>query len=154
ASFAALVRASIDLEDIDVGGVGGTLAGNAVSLAGIRATLSEVLTPAAFARMIARSTEWTLGVQASIDEFDVPWQVTQLGARSEYSFRPTPPRDGAEAAAADDFELQQYLHLFAINRGILITPFHNMALMSPATTAADVERHTVVFREAVVSLFG
>ncbi|MCU1402452.1 MAG: aminotransferase class III-fold pyridoxal phosphate-dependent enzyme [Microbacteriaceae bacterium] len=154
ASFAALVRASIDLEDIDVGGVGGTLAGNAVSLAGIRATLSEVLTPAAFARMIARSTEWTLGVQAAIDEFDVPWQVTQLGARSEYSFRPTPPRDGAEAAAADDFELQQYLHLFAINRGILITPFHDMALMSPATTAADVERHTVVFREAVVSLFG
>jgi glutamate-1-semialdehyde aminotransferase len=154
ASFAALVRASLDLEDIDVGGVGGTLAGNAVSLAGIRATLSEVLTPAAFERMIMRSTEWTIGVQASIDEFDVPWQVTQLGARSEYSFRPTPPRDGAEAAAADDFELQQYLHLFAINRGILITPFHNMALMSPATTAADVERHTVVFREAVVSLFG
>jgi glutamate-1-semialdehyde aminotransferase len=153
ASFAALVHASLDLEDIDVGGVGGTLAGNAVSLAGIRATLSEVLTPAAFERMIKRCTEWTIGVQASIDEFDVPWQVTQLGARSEYSFRATPPRDGAEAAAADDFELQQYLHLFAINRGILITPFHNMALMSPVTTAADVERHTVVFREAVVSLF-
>jgi glutamate-1-semialdehyde aminotransferase len=152
-SFAALVRSSLELEDIDVGGVGGTLAGNAVSLAGIRATLSEVLTPAAFARMVARSTEWTVGVQAAIDEFDVPWQVTQLGARSEYSFRATPPHDGAEAAAADDFELQQYLHLFALNRGILITPFHNMALMSPATTAADVERHTVVFREAIVSLF-
>jgi glutamate-1-semialdehyde aminotransferase len=153
-SFAALVRSSLELEDIDVGGVGGTLAGNAVSLAGIRATLSEVLTPSAFARMIARSTEWTVGVQAAIDEFDVPWQVTQLGARSEYSFRATAPHDGAEAAAADDFELQQYLHLHALNRGILITPFHNMALMSPATTAADVERHTVVFREAVVSLFG
>lgn len=152
-SLAALVRSSLELEDIDVGGVGGTLAGNAVSLAGVRATLAEVLTPAAFARMIARSTEWTVGVQAAIDEFDVPWQVTQLGARSEYSFRATPPHDGAEAAAADDFELQQYLHLFALNRGILITPFHNMALMSPATTAADVERHTVVFREAVVSLF-
>jgi len=152
-SFAALVRSSLELEDIDVGGVGGTLAGNAVSLAGIRATLSEVLTPAAFARMTARCTEWTTGVQAALDEFDVPWQVTQLGARAEYSFRSTPPRDGAEAAAADDFELQQYLHLFALNRGILITPFHNMALMSPATSAADVERHTVVFREAVVSLF-
>lgn len=152
-SFAALVRSSLELEDIDVGGVGGTLAGNAVSLAGIRATLSEVLTAPAFERMTARATEWTVGVQAAIDEFDVPWQVTQLGARAEYSFRRTPPRDGAEAAAADDFELQQYLHLFALNRGILITPFHNMALMSPATTAADVERHTVVFREAVVSLF-
>lgn len=153
ASFAALVRSSLDLEDIDVGGVGGTLAGNALSLAGIRATLSEVLTAAAFEGMVDRATEWTVGVQAAFDEFDVPWQVTQLGARSEYSFRSSPPRDGAEAAAADDFELQQYLHLHALNRGILITPFHNMALMSPATTAADVERHTVAFREAIVSLF-
>ena len=153
ASFAALVRASLDLEDIDVGGVGGTLAGNALSLAGVRATLSEVLTADAFVGMIDRATEWTVGVQASLDEFGVPWQVTQLGARSEYSFRATPPTDGAGAAAADDFELQQYLHLHALNRGILITPFHNMALMSPATTAADVERHTVAFREVIVSLF-
>jgi glutamate-1-semialdehyde aminotransferase len=151
--FALAVRESLELEDIDVGGVGGTLAGNALSLAGIRATLSEVLTPAAFESMIDRCTEWTAGVQDAIDEFDVPWQVTQLGARAEYSFRPTPPRDGAEAAAADDFELQQYLHLHALNRGILVTPFHNMALMSPATTASDVERHTLAFREAIVSLF-
>ena len=153
AEFAAAVRASIDLEDIDVGGVGGTLAGNAVSLAGIRSTLSEVLTADAFVAMIERCTEWTAGVQAVIDEFDVPWQVTQLGARAEYSFRRASPRDGAEAAAADDFELQQYLHLHALNRGILITPFHNMALMCPATTSADVERHTVAFREAVASLY-
>lgn len=152
--FADRVRDSLDLEDIDVGGVGGTLAGNALSLAGIRATLSEVLTPAAFAGMIDRSTEWTAGVQAAIYEFEVPWQVTQLGARSEYSFRATAPRTGREAADADDFELQQYLHLHALNRGLLMTPFHNMALMSPATTAADVERHTVAFREAVVSLYG
>jgi glutamate-1-semialdehyde 2,1-aminomutase len=153
ADFAQQVRASLELEDIDVGGVGGTLAGNAVSLAGIRATLGEVLTPEAYPSMIDRATEWTVGVQGSIDEFDVPWQVTQLGARAEYSFRATAPHDGAEAAAADDFELQQYLHLHALNRGILITPFHNMALMCPVTTPADVERHTVAFREAVVSLF-
>jgi glutamate-1-semialdehyde 2,1-aminomutase len=152
--FALAARESLELEDIDVGGVGGTLAGNAVSLAGILATISEVLTPSAFESMIDRCTEWTAGVQDAIDEFGVPWQVTQLGARGEYSFRPTPPRDGAEAAAADDFELQQYLHLHALNRGILVTPFHNMALMSPATTAADVERHTLAFREAIVSLFG
>ena len=152
--FAALVRASLELEDIDVGGVGGTLAGNALSLAGIRATLSEVLTAETFMSMIDRATEWTAGVQAAIDEFDVPWQVTQLGARGEYSFRPTAPHDGREAAEADDFELQQYLHLHALNRGILVTPFHSMALMCPATSAADVERHTVAFREAVVSLYG
>jgi len=153
ASLAAMVRASLDLEDIDVGGVGGTLAGNAVSMAGIRATLGEVLVPEAFPAMIDRATEWTDGVQQALDEFRVPWQVTQLGARSEYSFRPTPPHDGAEAADADDFELQQYLHLHALNRGVLMTPFHNMALMCPATTSADVERHTLAFREAVESLF-
>jgi glutamate-1-semialdehyde 2,1-aminomutase len=152
--FAQAVRDSLHLEDIDVGGVGGTLAGNALSLAGIRATLSEVLTPEAFSHMIDRCTEWTAGVQSAIDEFDVPWQVTQLGARAEYSFRPTAPHDGREAADADDFELQQYLHLHALNRGLLMTPFHNMALMCPATSAADVERHTVAFREAVVSLYG
>ena len=147
------VRSSIHLEDIDVGGVGGTLAGNALSLAAIRATLGEVLTPESYPEMIERATEWTEGVQATIDEFGVPWQVTQLGTRAEYSFLPHSPKDGAEAAHADDFELQQYLHLHALNRGILLTPFHNMALMSPATTAADVAAHTAHFREAVASLF-
>jgi glutamate-1-semialdehyde aminotransferase len=122
-------------------------------MAGIRATLSEVLTPEVYPGMIARAAEWTAGVQAAIEEFAVPWQVTQLGARAEYSFRPSAPRDGAEAAAADDFALQQYLHLHALNRGILMTPFHNMALMSPATTSQDVERHTVAFREAVAALY-
>ena len=147
------VRGSIQLEDIDVGGVGGTLAGNALSLAAIRATLGEVLTPESYPEMIQRATEWTEGVQTTIDEFGVPWQVTQLGTRAEYSFLPHAPKDGAEAANADDFELQQYLHMHALNRGILLTPFHNMALMSPATTAADVAAHTAHFREAVASLF-
>jgi len=156
--LAARVRESLDWagegrEDLDVGGVGGTLAGNAVSMAGIRATLSQVLTPEVYPGMIARAGEWTAGVQAAIDEFGAPWQVTQLGARAEYSFRPTAPANGREAAEAEDFALQQYLHLHALNRGILITPFHNMALMSPATSSADVERHTVAFREAVASLY-
>lgn len=148
------VRSSIHLEDIDVGGVGGTLAGNAVSLAGIRATLTEVLTPEVYPSMIQRATEWTKGVQDTIDEFSLPWQVTQLGARSEYSFLDRAPRHGKEAADADDFEVQQYLHLHALNRGILLTPFHNMALMSPVTTAEDVAAHTAHFRAAVESLVG
>jgi hypothetical protein len=98
ASFSALVRESLELEDIDidVGGVGGTLAGNALSLAGIRATLSQVLTADAFPGMIDRASEWTVGVQSTLDEFGVPWQVTQLGARSEISFRATVSADGAE----------------------------------------------------------
>jgi len=148
------VRSSIHLEDIDVGGVGGTLAGNALSLAGMRATLGEVLTPESYPAMMDRAMEWTAGVQETIDEFGLPWQVTQLGTRAEYSFLPHAPRHGKEAAEADDFELQQYLHLHALNRGILMTPFHNMALMSPATTASDVAAHTAHFREAVESLVG
>jgi glutamate-1-semialdehyde 2,1-aminomutase len=151
--FAERARASLELEDIDVGGVGGTLAGNAVSMAGIVATLGEVLTAEAYPQMIDRATEWTAGVQSVIDRHAVPWQVTQLGARSEYSFRDTAPRTGAEAAAADDFELQQFLHLHALNRGILMTPFHNMALMCPMTTSDDVDLHTAAFREAVEALF-
>jgi len=152
ADLAERVRSSLELEDIDVGGVGGTLAGNAVSMAGIVATIGEVLTAEAYPAMIDRATEWTTGVQQAIDEFGLPWQVTQLGARSEYSFRANPPANGAEAADADDFELQQFLHLHALNRGILMTPFHNMALMCPVTTSADVERHTAAFRDALEAL--
>ena len=148
------VTESLHLEHIDVGGVGGTLAGNALSMAAVAATLTQVLTPQAFVAMEALCDVWTADVQSIIDEFDAPWQVSQLGCRAEYSFRASAPLTGREAADADDFELQQYLHLHALNRGILMTPFHNMALMSPAHTAADVARHTEHFREAVASLFG
>ncbi|HEY0443052.1 MAG TPA: hypothetical protein VGC90_02415, partial [Candidatus Limnocylindrales bacterium] len=79
--------------------------------------------------------------------------VTRLGARAEYHFMAKPPRTGAEQAANADFELERFLHLWAMNRGILMTPFHNMALMSPATTEADVDRHTEVFAAAVDALF-
>jgi glutamate-1-semialdehyde aminotransferase len=147
------VSDSLHLEHIDVGGVGGTLAGNALSMAAVAATLTQVLTPEAFVGMEELCTIWTQDVQEILDEFDVPWQVSQLGCRAEYSFRATAPLTGREAADADDFELQQYLHLHAINRGILMTPFHNMALMSPAHTLEDVKRHTEHFREAVSALF-
>lgn len=153
AALAERISSSLNLEHIDVGGVGGTLAGNALSMAAIRATLTEVLTEAAFERMEQLCTVWTNDVQEIIDEFDIPWQVSQLGCRAEYSFRATAPRTGKEAADADDFELQQYLHLHAINRGVLMTPFHNMALISPATTLEDVKRHTDHFRDAAQALF-
>jgi glutamate-1-semialdehyde aminotransferase len=80
--------------------------------------------------------------------------VTRLGARAEYHFMPTRPRTGAEQAAHAVPPLERFLHLWAMNRGILMTPFHNMALMSPATTEADVDRHTAAFGGAVEALFG
>lgn len=143
---------SIALEDVDVGGVGGTLAANALSLAAVRATLAEVLTEEAFARMIPLAERWTAGVEEGIAAAGLPWHVTRLGCRAEYLFAPDPPRNGSEAHAAGDVALEQYLHLYALNRGVLLTPFHNMALMSPATTAADVDRHTEVFRSAALEL--
>ena len=152
AGLAERITASVELEDVDLGGIGGTLAGNALSLAAARATLTEVLTDAAFARMLPLGARWADGVAAVLAEHGVPWHVTRLGCRAEYGFAPVPPRDGATAAAADDFALQTYLHLHALNRGLLLTPFHNMALMSPATTEADVDLHTAAFADCVAEL--
>jgi glutamate-1-semialdehyde 2,1-aminomutase len=145
--------ALIEVEDSDVGGIGGTLAGNALSLAAARATLLDVLTAQAFERMIGLAERWTHGVEAILAARGVPWHVTRLGCRAEYHFLPAAPRSGAEAAAAADYPLERYLHLAALNRGVLMTPFHNMALMSPATIEADVDRHTAMFDEVVGELF-
>jgi len=139
---------------VDVGGVGGTLAGSALSLAAMRGTLSEVLTEEAFAGMIARATRYTAGVQQTIDDLSLPWSIAQLGARAEYRFCDPAPRNGGESAAAADDELDEFMHLYTCNRGILMTPFHNMALMCPATTDADVDRHTEVFAAAAGELAG
>ncbi|HEY7017387.1 MAG TPA: aspartate aminotransferase family protein [Gaiellaceae bacterium] len=139
-------------ERADVGGIGGTVAANALSLAATRATLAEVLTDEAFQRMIALGERFEAGVAGVIEEHDLPWHVTRLGCRVEYLFRPERPRTGSEAAAGGNAELDRLIHLYALNRGILLTPFHNMALMSPATTEADVDLHTQVFDEAAREL--
>ena len=141
-----------ELEDCDVGGIGGTLAGNALSLAAMRATLTKVLTNEAFERMIPMAERWTVGVARAIAEAELPWQVTRLGCRAEYLFGAETPKNGTEAHDAMDFELERFMHLYAMNRGILLTPFHNMALMSPQTEAEDVDRHTKVFRDALKEL--
>ena len=137
-----------------MGGIGGTLAGNALSIAAMKATLENVLTDEFYTKAFELQEHFTAGVESVIKEFNLPWIVKHLGNRSEYWFRPTPPRNGGEAAAAIDRELDRYMHLFSLNRGILMTPFHNMALISPETTQANVDYHTKVFREAVQSLFG
>jgi len=142
------------IDDADVGGLGGTLAGNALSIAAMKATLEHVLTDEFYERAIELQERFTEGVESIIKEYDLPWIVKRLGNRSEYWFRPTPPRNGGEAHVAVDSELDRYMHLFALNRGILLTPFHNMALISPEITDADVDYHTGVFRDAVKSLLG
>lgn len=151
AELAARVAPILGDPSIDVSGVGGTLTGNALALAAVRATLSSTLRDEDFARMVPLAERWTEGVADVIRRYALPWHVQRLGARAEYWFCP-PPRTGAEAAAAVDAELDAFMHLYAINRGILLTPFHNMALLSPFHTAADVDRHTEVFESAVREL--
>ena len=146
--------AKLDLNDGDVGGIGGTLAGNALSIAAMKATLDTVLTDDFYAKAIRLQERFTAGVEGVIEEFALPWIVKRLGNRSEYWFLPNPPKNGGEAAVAIDHDLDRYMHLYTLNRGILLTPFHNMALISPDTTEEEVDYHTAVFREAVVSLFG
>ncbi len=148
------IAARQELENCDVGGIGGTLAGNALSLAAMRATLTKVLTKEAFDRMMPLAERWTAGVAKAIAEAELPWSVTRLGCRAEYMFSPKQPVNGSDAHDAMDFELERFMHLYAMNRGILLTPFHNMALMSPQTEADDVDRHTMVFREAVRDVGG
>jgi glutamate-1-semialdehyde 2,1-aminomutase len=120
----------------------------------MRATLEHVLTEDAFAHMVDLATRFTAGVQATIDQTGVPWSVSQLGARSEYRFASPAPRNGSASAAAADNGLDEYLHLYLANRGVLITPFHNMALMCPETSHDDVALHTRLFAEAVDDLVG
>jgi len=146
----AAISEGVDI--IDVGGVGGTLAGNALSTAAMRATLEEVLTDDAFVAMIALADRFTAGVQSVIDETGIEWTISQLGARAEFRFTAPAPRNGGESAAAEDDALDEYIHLYLLNRGILLTPFHNMALMCPTTTVNEVDRHTELFGDAVRTL--
>jgi glutamate-1-semialdehyde 2,1-aminomutase len=138
----------------DVGGVGGTLAGNAMSFAAMRAVLGEVLIDEAFGPMEELATMFANGVKGTIDANGLPWSISQLGARCEYRFASPAPRNGGESLKSADPLLEDYLHLFGANRGVLLTPFHNMALMCPATRPEHVERHQAVFDEAVGQLVG
>jgi glutamate-1-semialdehyde 2,1-aminomutase len=148
----ALVRSDLDL--VDMGGVGGTLAGNPLSIAATRATLEHVLTDGAFTQMIDTATYFAGGVQSVIDTYSLPWSLCQLGARAEYRFASPAPRNGTESAASADAELEDLIHLYLLNRGICLTPFHNMALMSPVTSTADVDLHNGVFGAAIGELTG
>ncbi len=152
AEVARRVTELADRDTSDTGGVGGTLAGNALSIAATRATLEHVLTAQSFAHTIAMATRWTGGVRAVIEARGLPWHVNQLGCRAEYWFCAVPPRNGGQAAVSMDGELDRYMHLAALNRGILLTPFHNMALMCPDVTPADIDRHTRVFAECVAAI--
>jgi len=139
--IAQRITGRADLDLIDVGGVGGTLAGNALSVAAMRATLEHVLTDEAFAAMIRLAGQFADQLQAILDRYQLPWSLSRLGARSEYRFTSPPPRNGGESNAAGDGELDDYLHVYLMNRDVLMTPFHNMSLICPATSMSDIQKH-------------
>src|SRR5262249_54210538 len=123
-------------------------------MAAARATLEHVLTDDAFGKMIRLAERFEAGVSEAIERHEVDWNVVRLGCRVEDHFGAEPARTGGEAYAAFDSQLDSFMHLFTLNRGILLTPFHMMALMCPATTEAQVDRHTTVFDEALEALGG
>ena len=150
--LAEQISGELQRDEIDTGGIGGTVSGSVLSAVAIRTTLREVLTDAAFPQMIAGANRWADGVEEVFARRGVGWSVTRLGARAEYHFTPVAPRSGGEAAAAIHHEMERYLHLHALNRGIIMTPFHNMALFSPATPRSAADQHSEALDAAIATL--
>jgi glutamate-1-semialdehyde 2,1-aminomutase len=135
-------------------GIGGTLAGNALSLRAMRVMLESVITEENYEHMFNVASKLELGIQKTIDDHQLPWHVTRMGARVEYGHTPHPRRTAREVEETSDSDLEQLLHLYCLNRGVMITPFHNMMLTSPATTIADVDRHNDIFSDCICALLG
>jgi glutamate-1-semialdehyde 2,1-aminomutase len=148
------VASDPDADLIDVGGIGGTLAGNALSTAAVRATLTEVLTEDAFDHMTRLMERYVAGVDECLAATGLPWSITRLGARAEFRYCSPAPHNGAESADAEDEAIDEYLHLFLTNRDVLLTPFHNMALTCPGTTDEQVGSLLEGFRAAAAELVG
>lgn len=133
-------------------GFGGTLAGNVLTVSALRATLENIMTEENYNHMNKMAKEFEAGVLEVIEDYDLPWHVTRIGARVEYMFGDKAPITGKEAKGMRNPKLEAAIHLFLLNRGILITPFHSMALMCPSVTSEDVEKHTKAFRECIEKL--
>ncbi|RWF14426.1 MAG: aminotransferase class III-fold pyridoxal phosphate-dependent enzyme, partial [Mesorhizobium sp.] len=133
-------------------GMGTTLSANPLQFAAMRATLEEVMTEAAYAHMDRLARRLDAGLSAVIDRYHLPWHVARVGARVEFVCAPGPLRNGGEAEKAHAPELEAAIHVALVNRGVLIAPFHNMMLISPATTAAQVSRLVAAFAAVAARL--
>jgi glutamate-1-semialdehyde 2,1-aminomutase len=147
------VLADTEGDYLDWGGVGGTLAGNALSLAAARATLEQVLTEDAYTSMLMTCQRYVTGVREVFAKHGAPWHIVALGARAEFGYTPEPHRTGADALDAIDHLLDDLIHAALLNRGVMLTPFHNMALMGPATTIEDVDTVVAALDAVVGEIF-
>ena len=133
-------------------GVGTTLSANMFAMAAMRANLEQVMTEQAYQHMFALAAQLAEGLRAVIARHKLPWCVTQIGARTEFQFTPTAPQNGTQAQAILDGELEQIIHLYLLNRGLLITPFHNMLLVCPSTGKSDIKLLLVAFENCIKQL--
>lgn len=147
AAVGAKIAAWLDGLDSFVTGIGGTLAGNALAMAAMRASLEEVMTEAAYDHMTTQAKRLEAGVAEIIAGHGLPWGVARLGARVEYRWSGGEPANATEARGGADPVLDRLFRLFFLNRGIMLTIFYNVALVSPETSAADIDRHNAVFAE-------
>jgi glutamate-1-semialdehyde 2,1-aminomutase len=133
-------------------GMGTTLSANMFTLRIMQANLEQVMTAEAYANMIPKAEYLAQGLRQLITTEQMLWCITQIGVRVEFQFCPTPPRNGREAEAAFDDDLEQAIHLYLLNRGVMITPFHNMMLCCPATTYADIDTLIQVLSQFIQEL--
>ena len=153
AEMAEKINASFGKKSVaDPMGIGGTLSGNAFAIAAMRATLEQVATEAAFKRMIAGQERISDGLEAILRKYELPWSVTRCGARCEMQFMPQLPTTGFEAKRHFDWQLIYYTHLYLANRNVLITPFHNMMLVPPVASDADIDRLVTVWEGCMAEI--
>jgi len=150
AEAAARAEAAKRLAPPGHSGIGTTLTANLLTMAAMRANLAEVMTEAAYAHMFGLAERLAAGLREVIARHRLAWCVTQIGARTEFQFTPVPPKNGSQADAILDPALEHKIHLYLLNRGLIITPFHNMMLVCPDTTAADVDRLVAAIDEFIV----
>ena len=143
------MKAAKDSAPAGHSGIGTTLSGNMMTLATIHATLTEVATESAYQHMLALASLLELQLTASIKSHNLAWNISRMGARLELQFCATPPSNAAEAREAQNVTLESAIHLYLLNRGVLLTPFHNMMLMSPATTQTDIARLIQIFNNCL-----
>ena len=152
AEMATRMKAAKDQAPPGHSGIGTTLSGNLMTLAAIHATLSEVATEDAYSHMLALAEVLEHHLNASIKAHNLPWNISRMGARLELQFCAKPPTNAAEARAAQNDTIESAIHLYLLNRGVLLTPFHNMMLVCPATTEADINKLIQVFNDCLKEL--
>ena len=150
--LATRMQAAKDAAPPGHSGIGTTLSGNMMTLAAMHATLTEVATPAAYEHMLTLAATLEQGLNALLERHSLPWCITRIGARLELQFCATAPVNAKEARAAQHDELEHAIHLYLLNRGVLLTPFHNMMLVCPETSQADIDKLLRVLDDCLSAL--